>query len=159
MTEVKYPRLKVFAVFVLCPLVPGFVAGLVNFVLLLAHLTSNPRLLGEVRGGELLLMPVLAPLVTLLLFFLPFFGLALGVALMKVRRSAFSCIALSLIGGSLAMAWALLFIREVVNDIATARYSDYLLGLLLIFLAAAMTCWLTARLFLPQQDPGPVVAK
>ncbi|WOE77378.1 hypothetical protein RZO07_18795 [Pseudomonas protegens] len=159
MTEVKYPRLKVFAAFVLCPLVPGFVAGLVNFVLLLAHLTSNPRLLGEVRGGELLLMPVLAPLVTLLLFFLPFFGLALGVALMKVRRSAFSCIALSLIGGSLAMAWALLFIREVVNDIATARYSDYLLGLLLIFLAAAMTCWLTARLFLPQQGPGPAVVK
>ncbi|WP_260627464.1 hypothetical protein [Pseudomonas protegens] len=104
-------------------------------------------------------MPVLAPLVTLLLFFLPFFGLALGVALMKVRRSAFSCIALSLIGGSLAMAWALLFIREVVNDIATARYSDYLLGLLLIFLAAAMTCWLTARLFLPQQDPGHAVVK
>ncbi|MDP9517681.1 MULTISPECIES: hypothetical protein [Pseudomonas] len=34
-----------------------------------------------------------------------------------------------------------------------------LVTLLLIFLAAAMTCWLTARLFLPQQDPDPALAK
>ncbi|MDP4573009.1 MULTISPECIES: hypothetical protein [Pseudomonas] len=34
-----------------------------------------------------------------------------------------------------------------------------LVTLLRIFLAAAMTCWLTARLFLPQQGPGPAVAK
>ncbi|MCY7259949.1 hypothetical protein [Pseudomonas protegens] len=151
MTEAGYPRFKVFIVFLLCPLVPGLIAGLVNSVLLVAHVATHPRLIGEVRGGEILLMPLLAPLVVVLVFFLPLFGLALGVALLKVRRSAFNCNALALLGSGVATSWVLLFIREVVNYSEKARYGDYWPVLLLVFLAALMTCWSTARLFLPER--------
>lgn len=55
MTERRYPRFKVCMILILCPLVPGFVAGLINSVLLVAHIATHPRLLGEVRGAEILL--------------------------------------------------------------------------------------------------------
>ncbi|MGC5702724.1 hypothetical protein J4P02_21200 [Pseudomonas sp. NFXW11] len=148
-----YPRLKVFMAFILCPLVPGLIAGLVQVGLLLAHLASNPRLLGEVRGAEIMLMPLLAPVVAVLVFLLPLFCLALAVALIGVRRSVFSCRALGLIGGVVAISWVMLFIRAVVNDIATASYGDYLPGVVLLFVAATLTCWATARFFLPAAEP------
>lgn len=50
MTQASYPRGKVFMAFLLCPLIPGFIAGLVNSGLLVAHLATHPRLIGEVRG-------------------------------------------------------------------------------------------------------------
>lgn len=155
MTEVRYPRFKVFMSFILCPLVPGFVAGLINSVLLVAHMATHPRLIGEVRGGEILLMPLLMPLVAVLVFFLPLLGLALGASLLKVRRSARSCNALALLGAVLATGWVALFIREVVTHSARARYDDYWLGLFLVFLAALVTCWSTARLFLPPRLQEP----
>ena len=155
MTQASYPRGKVFMAFLLCPLIPGFIAGLVNSGLLLAHLASHPRLIGEVRGGEILLMPLLTPLLAFLVFLLPLFALALGVVLLKVRRSAFSCNALGLIGSVMMTGWVLLFIRAVVNGVARARYADYLPGMLLLLLTAAVTCWLTARCFLPAPDSPP----
>lgn len=156
MTPASYPRGKVFLAFLLCPLVPGFIAGLVNSGLMLAHLATHPRLIGEVRGGEILLMPLLTPLVAFLVFLLPMFVLALGVVLLKVRRSAFSCNVLALLGSVMVTGWVLLFIRAVVNGVERARYADYLPGMLLLWLAAAVTCWLTARCFLPSPDSPPV---
>lgn len=155
MTEVRYPRFKVFMIFILCPLVPGFVAGLINSVLLVAHIATHPRLIGEVHGAEILLMPLLTPLVAVVVFFLPLFGLALGVSLLKVRRSARSCNALALLGAVLATGWVSLFIHEVVTHSERARYEDYWLGVFVVFLAALVTCWSTARLFLPKKSMAP----
>lgn len=150
MSEKNYPRRKVFMTFFLCPLVLGFLAGIFKFFALLAHLTSTPRLLGEVRGAELLLMPVVAPLIAQVAFFLPFLGFALVVAWLKVSRTPWNCVVLSLAGGCLAILWSLLFITAVVRGVKGAQFTDYILELLLIFIASTATCWLAARFFLPE---------
>ncbi|WP_185752767.1 hypothetical protein [Pseudomonas fluorescens] len=150
MSEINYPRRKVFMAFFLCPLVLGFFAGIFKFVALLAHLASTPRLLGEVRGAELLLMPLVAPLIAQVAFFLPFLGFALMVAWLKVNRTPRNCVVLSLAGGCLAMLWALLFVTAVVRGVKSAQFSDYIFEMLMIFIASTATCWLVARFFLPE---------
>ncbi|MHC8298533.1 hypothetical protein [Pseudomonas sp. ZS1P83] len=150
MGELNYPRRKVFMAFFLCPLVLGFFAGIFKFVALLAHLASTPRLLGEVRGSELRLMPVVAPLIAQVVFFLPFLGFALVVAWLKVNRTPRNCVVLSLAGGCLAMLWALLFVTAVVRGVKSARFLDYIFEMLMIFIASTATCWLAARFFLPE---------
>ncbi|WP_433770603.1 hypothetical protein [Pseudomonas putida] len=151
MSEISYPRRKVFIAFFLCPLVLGFFAGIYKFVALLAHLVSTPRLLGEVRGGELLLMPVAVPLIAQVAFLPPFLVLALVIARMKVCRTSRSCVLISLAGGFLAMSWSLLFVVAVVRHVKNAQFSDYLFEMLIIFVATSVTCWLAARFFLPVQ--------
>ncbi|WP_347904659.1 hypothetical protein [Pseudomonas purpurea] len=150
MSEINYPRRKVFMAFFLCPLVLGFFAGIFKFVTLIAHLASNPRLLGEVRGAELLLMPVVAPLIAQVAFFLPFLGFALVVAWLKVNRSPRNCVVLSLVGGCLTTLWALLFITVVVRSVEGAQFSDYIIEMFMVFVASTATCWLAARFFLPE---------
>lgn len=150
MSEMNYPRRKVFLAIFFCPLVLGFFAGIFKFVSLLAHLANTPRLLGEVRGGELLLMPVVAPLIAQVAFFLPFLGFALVVAWLKVNRTPRNCVVLSLVGGCLAMLWALLFVAAVVRGVKSAQFSDYIFEMLMIFVASTATCWLAARFFLPK---------
>ncbi|MFJ7142000.1 hypothetical protein [Pseudomonas protegens] len=159
MSAAAYPRRRVFLAFFLCPLALGLVVGVLKFVTLLAHLVSNPRLLGEVRGGELMLMPLVGPLVAQVAFLLPFLVFALVVALLKVNRSPRTCAVLALVGGSLATLWALMFIAMVVRGVKKAQFADYQVEMLVLFVVASLICWLTARLFLPLQEPGPAVAE
>ncbi|WP_262382368.1 hypothetical protein [Pseudomonas protegens] len=158
MSAAAYPRRRVFMAFFFCPLVLGLVFGAFKFVTLLAHLASNPRLLGEVRGGELLLMPVLAPLVAQVAFLLPFLVFALGVTLLKVYHSPRACAVLALVGASVASLWALIFIALVVHGVKKAQFADYQVEMLVLFVAACLTCWLAASLFLPESNAGPGVA-
>lgn len=150
MSEVNYPHRKVFMAFFFCPLVLGFIAGIVKFVALLAHLASTPRLLGEVRGAELLLIPVVAPLIAQVAFLLPFLGFALMVSLMQVSRTPRNCVILSMAGGCLATLWALLFVAAVVRGVKSAQFSDYIFEMLMVFVASTVTSWLVARFFLPE---------
>lgn len=150
MKRSMYPRHKVFIAFFLCPLVLGFIAGVIKFMAVIVHLTSNPRLLGEVRGGELLLMPLMAPLIAQLLFLLPFLGFSLVVSLMRVRRTSRNCVLLALIGGGLSALWALLVLVVVARGVSNLQLSDYL-EILMLFFASAVTCWLAARFFLPER--------
>jgi len=46
--------------------------------------------------------------------------------------------------------WVLLFISNVVQNIKGAQYSDYVIEVLILFVASMATCWLTAYLFLPE---------
>lgn len=154
---IGYPRRRVFLGFFFCPLVAGLVAGLYQFVALLAHLASNPRLIGEVRGGELMLVPILAPLMAQLLFLLPALGLALTVMLLKVRRSPRACGVLALVGGSLAALWVLPLIALVVRHSGKVGFSDYQLELLVLFGLGALTCGLAALCFLPGRHLGSPV--
>lgn len=72
MSGIIYPRHKVFLAFFLCPLVLGFIAGIIRTVAVVAELVNNPKLLGSVRGIELLLMPFLTPLFIQLAYFCRF---------------------------------------------------------------------------------------
>ncbi|RON21742.1 hypothetical protein BK663_27720 [Pseudomonas lini] len=138
--------------FFLCPLVLGFIAGIIRTVAVLAELVSNPKLLGSVRGAELLLMPFLTPLLIQLAFFLPFLGYALAIALIKVNKTPRSCMVVSFLGSCIATSWVLLFISNVVQNIKGAQYSDYIIELLMLFVASMATCWLTAHFFLPEES-------
>ncbi|MDI3274835.1 hypothetical protein [Pseudomonas sp. AL03] len=151
MSGVIYPRRKVFLAFFLCPLVLGFIAGIIRTVAVLAELVSNPKLLGSVRGAELLLMPFLTPLLIQLAFFLPFLGYALAIALIKVKKTPRNCMVVSFLGSCIATSWVLLFISNVVQNIKGAQYSDYVVELLILFVASMATCWLTAHFFLPEE--------
>ena len=152
MSGVIYPRRKVFLAFFLCPLVLGFIVGIIRTVAVLAELVSNPKLLGSVRGAELLLMPFLTPLLIQLAFFLPFLGYALAIALIKVNKTPRSCMVVSFLGSCIATSWVLLFISNVVQNIKGAQYSDYIIELLMLFVASMATCWLTAHFFLPEES-------
>lgn len=150
MSEVVYPRRKVFLAFFLCPLMLGFIVGIVRTVAVLTELVSNPKLLGSVRGGELLLMPFLTPLLIQLAFFLPFLGYALVIVLIKVKKTSLNCMVVSFFGSCVAVSWVLLFISNVVQNIEGARYSDYVVEILVLFITSMATCGLTAYLFLPE---------
>lgn len=150
MSRIIYPRRKVFLAFFLCPLVLGFIAGVIRTVAVLAELVNNPKLLGSVRGAELLLMPFLTPILIQIVFFLPFLGYALAIALIKVKKTSRNCIAVSFFGSCITMLWVLLFISNVVQNIKGAQYSDYVIELLMLFVASMATCWLTAYFFLPE---------
>lgn len=152
MSGVIYPRRKVFLAFFLCPLVLGFITVIIRTVAVLAELVSNPKLLGSVRGAELLLMPFLTPLLIQLAFFLPFLGYALAIALIKVKKTPHNCIVVSFLGSCIATSWVLLFISNVVQNIKGAQYSDYVIELLILFVASMATCWLTAHFFLPEES-------
>ena len=147
MSAIKYPRRKVFFVFLLCPFVLGFFAGIYKFVTLLAHLVSAPSVLGEVRGLELFFMPIIAPFIAQLAFFPPFLGFALVIAWMKVSRTSRSCVVISLVGGSIAMFWGLLFVMVIVSGVRRAQFSDYFPEMAMIFFSSIITCWLAARFF------------
>ncbi|EJM56742.1 hypothetical protein [Pseudomonas sp. GM48] len=99
MSKVSYPRRKVFFAFFFCPLMLGLIVGVVKFVALLVHLASNARLMGEVRGTELVLMPIAAPLIAQVVFLLPFLGFAALIALKKIHRTTRNCVVISLTGG------------------------------------------------------------
>jgi uncharacterized membrane protein len=77
----------------------GLIVGVVKFVALLVHLASNARLMGEVRGTELVLMPIAAPLIAQVVFLLPFLGFAALIALKKIHRTTRNCVVISLTGG------------------------------------------------------------
>lgn len=151
MSVENYPRRKVFTVFFLCPFVLGFFAGIFKFFALLVHLGNNPRLLGEVRGLELILMPVVAPVIAQLAFLPPFLVFALIIAWVKVNRTSRNCMLVSVSGGFVATAWALLFVAAVVNHTETARLSDYGLEMATIFFGSVVACWVAARFFLPDE--------
>ncbi|EJM86516.1 MULTISPECIES: hypothetical protein [unclassified Pseudomonas] len=150
MSEIIYPRRKVFLAFFLCPLMLGFIAGIIRTVTVLTELVSNPKLLGSVRGAELLLMPFLTPLLIQLAFFLPFLGYALVIVLIKVKKTLRNCMVVSFFGSCVAASWVFLFISNVVQNIKGAQYSDYVVELLVLFAASMATCWLTAHFFLPE---------
>ncbi|MBV4458792.1 hypothetical protein KVG96_12595 [Pseudomonas sp. COR58] len=154
MIKARYPRGKVFLAFFLCPMVVGGIAGVIKTVTVFAHLIDTPKLLGEVRGGELLLMPFLAPFLAQLVFCLPFLFFALAIALMRVRKTALNCLLVALAGAGVAAGWMFWFVLLVVrnNDINGGEISDYWLELSVSFLASMASCWLAARTFLPQQD-------
>jgi hypothetical protein len=153
-SDSAYPRRKVFLAFFLCPFVLGGIAGAIKTFALLAHLVSSPRLLGEVRGGELIMMPFLTPFLAQLVFFVPFFLFALTIALLRIRKTTLSCLLVALAGAGVATGWVLWFVLLVVNDkdIKGGGIADYLFDLLLVFLASMVTCWLAARFFLPLMD-------
>lgn len=143
-----YPRLKVFWAFLLCPMVPGFIAGIVKTIAAIAHLAMNPRLIGE-AGPELMVMPLLAPFLALLVYLVPFLLFASLIAWMKIERIRRNCTMISLAGAGIATLWVAPFIVAVVRDVDGASYPDYALGLTVLFAAAMTTCWLTAYFFLP----------
>jgi len=150
----KYPRLKIFLAFFLCPLVPGFIGGIVKTLATIAHLAMNPRLMGEVVGGELMLMPFLGPVLAQVVFLVPFLLFPLVIVAMKVKRTNRACSVIALSGASLATLWVIPFVIAMVRDIERARFSDEVFGLVVLFVTALATCWLTARFFLP--DPAVV---
>ncbi|MBK5530647.1 hypothetical protein JFT86_27315 [Pseudomonas sp. TH06] len=154
MSHTEYPRRRVFLAFLLCPFVLGFVGGVIKTITLLAHLVNTPKLLGEVRGGELVLMPFLAPFLAQLIFFLPFLFFATVITLLRVRRTAMSCFLVALSGASIATGWVLCFVLLVVRDtdIKGGGVSDYLIELSGVFFASLATCWFAARLFLPRKS-------
>ncbi len=152
MSEVKkYSRLKVFLAFLLCPLVPGFIASIIKTLAMIFHLTMNPRLMGEVVGRELMLMPFLGPLLAEVIFLVPFLVFAMVIALMKVKRTNRACSVIALAGAALAILWVPPFVLAVVSDVKGATFSDEMFGMVVLFVTAMATCWLTARFFLP--DP------
>ncbi|WP_432216916.1 hypothetical protein ACREYJ_16010 [Pseudomonas kribbensis] len=152
MSEVKkYPRLKVFLAILLCPLVPGFIASIIKTLATIFHLTMNPRLMGEVVGGELMLMPFLGPLLAEVIFLVPFLVFAMVIALMKIKRTNRACSVIALAGAALAILWVTPFVLAVVSDVKGATFSDEMFGMVVLFVTAMATCWLTARFFLP--DP------
>jgi hypothetical protein len=145
----KYPRLKVFLAFLLCPLVPGFIASIIKTLATIFHLAMNPRLMGEVVGGELMLMPFLGPLLAEVVFLVPFLLFAMVIALMKVKRTGRSCSVIALSGAALATLWVTPFVLALVSDVNGANFSDEMFGMVVLFVTAMATCWLTARFFLP----------
>ena len=151
MIAIKYPRRKVFSVFFFCPFVLGVFAGIYKFFTLLAHLVSNPGLLGEVKGVELLVMPIVTPFIAQVVFLPPFLGFALIIAWMRVGRTSRNCVLISLLGGFVAMLWMLLFVVVIVRNVKGAQFSDYFFEMAMIFFASIATCWLAARFFLPDE--------
>ncbi|WP_282357011.1 MULTISPECIES: hypothetical protein [Pseudomonas] len=152
LSELSYPRLKVFLAFLFCPLVPGFIAGIIKTIATLAHVAMNPRLIGEVAGAQLLLMPFLAPLLAQAIFLLPFLIFSAVIALMKINRTQRNCTVIALSGACLATLWVVPFIYAVLHDAKGADIAEELIGLATLFATAIASCWLTARLFLP--DPA-----
>ncbi|UQS16683.1 hypothetical protein [Pseudomonas sp. HS6] len=152
MNEVKYPRLKVFLAFLLCPLVPGFIASIIKTLATIFHLAMNPRLMGEVVGGELMLMPFLGPVLAEAVFLVPFLLFAMVIALMKVKRTSRACSVIALSGAVLATLWVTPFVLAVLSDVKGASFSEEISGMVVLFVTAMATCWLTARFFLP--DPA-----
>ncbi len=150
-SDVSYPRLKVFLAFLLCPLAPGFIAGLFKTIATVAHLAMNPRLMGEVAGAELMLMPFLGPVLAQVVFLVPFLLFSLVIASMKVKRTSRACSVIALSGAVLATLWVTPFIVAVVRDVESAKFSDEIFGMVVLFVTSMATCWLTARFFLP--DP------
>lgn len=159
MNAIKYPRRKVFTAFFFCPLVLGFFAGIYKFITALAHLVSNPKLLGEVRGGELLFIPIAAPIIAQVAFLPPFLGFALVIAWMKVNRTSRNCVLVSLLGGFIAMLWVLLFVMSIVNSVKSAQFSDYFFEMIMIFLTSMATCWLAARFSLPDEKTASLLTE
>lgn len=148
--KTAYPRLKVFLMFLLSPVVPGFIAGLVKTFTTIAHIAMNPRLIGEVAGAQLMLMPFLAPVLAFLIFLIPFLFFSAVIALTKVLKTPRACMLIALSGASLATLWVMPFILAVVLDHDGAAFSDYAGGIAVLFLTSMATCWLTARLSLPE---------
>ncbi|MBV4458841.1 hypothetical protein KVG96_12845 [Pseudomonas sp. COR58] len=157
----NYPRLKVFLAFLLCPLVPGFIAGIVKTVATVAHLAMNPRLIGEV-GPELMMMPFLAPVLALLIFIVPFLLFSSAIAGLKVTRTVRACATVALVGACVATLWVVPFVVAVFRDDPRGDGLEYALELAVLFAVSTATCWLTARFFLPEPvslevDSGPGV--
>ncbi|HEX4552162.1 hypothetical protein [Pseudomonas sp.] len=154
MSKTGYPHRRVFLAFLLCPFVLGFIGGIIKTITLLAHLVNTPKLLGEVRGGELVLMPLLAPFLAQLIFLLPFLILAGAISLLKIRRTTANCSRVALAGASVATGWVFCFVLLVVfdKDIKGGGISDYLMELSVVFFASLATCGFAARLFLPQEN-------
>lgn len=154
MSELKYPRRKVFSVFFFCPFFLGLLAGIYKFFSLLAHLVNNPKLFGEVRGLELFLMPILAPVVSQLAFLPPFLIFAVVIAWMKVCRTSRNCVFVSLLGGLIATFWMLLFVVIIEGRVKSSQFSDYISEMAIVFFTSSVMCWFAARFFLP--DPTMV---
>ncbi|WP_426204238.1 hypothetical protein [Pseudomonas sp. TWP3-1] len=150
MNKAAYPRLKVFLIFLFCPAVPGFIAGIVKTFATIAHIAMNPRLIGEVAGAQLMLMPFLAPVLAVLIFLIPFLFFSAVIALTKVMKTPRACMLIALSGASLATLWVMPFILAVVREHDGAAVSDYAWEIVVLFLTSMATCWLTARLSLPE---------
>lgn len=115
MYKSSYPRRKVFFALFLCPLIFGFFIAVVRFIYFLVWLISAPQLLGEVSGGELILMPLLVPLIAQLGFMLPFLAFAMLVSSIGIYKSPRSCLVIALVGGGLAICCLLLPWRLVLR--------------------------------------------
>lgn len=98
-----------------------------------------------------MLMPFLGPLLAEAVFLLPFLLFAMVIALMKVKRTSRSCSVIALSGAALATLWVTPFVLAAVSDVEDATFSDEMFGMVVLFVTAMATCWLTARFFLP--DP------
>ena len=148
-TEQKYPRWKVFLTLLFCPLFVGFAAIPVLLVRQLAALFSQPRLLGEVRGGEVLVGLMMTPLVVELVFLIPFLVFALWVSLRKTRLSSRqSWYRLAIAGGGLSTLWTLA-LAVAINASAKKPVIDYSWWIAVLFVVSTLAVGLLTKLVLP----------
>ncbi|APC15418.1 hypothetical protein BLL42_06640 [Pseudomonas frederiksbergensis] len=159
MSNGRYPSMRVFTVFVLCPLLTGFVVGIVALIVTIFHLVSNPRLLGEVRGAESMLVLVMAPLMAELVFIIPFSVFGFFVVVQKVRKTASALRAISIIGGSVASLWGLLIILVINGGGQKTYISGYGFLLVAVFFVAMLFTGFSAYFVLPEKNTISVLER
>ena len=84
MSDFLYPRRKVFFALFLSPLIVGLFAGGIEVLLSIRDFVGNPRLLGVVSRTEIILMPLVTPVLIQLVYTPPFLVYAVAVVLFKV---------------------------------------------------------------------------
>lgn len=151
MSDVLYPRRKVFFALFLSPLIVGLFAGGIEVLLSISDFVGNPRLLGVVSRTEIILMPLVTPALIQLVYTPPFLVYAVAVVLFKVKKSPRNCFFVALVGSVLATIWSFLLVVGVVETVVGAKYSNYSIGLLVLFFFVLAICWFAAVYSLPEK--------
>ncbi|AIR88836.1 hypothetical protein [Pseudomonas cremoricolorata] len=152
-----YPRRKVFFAFLLCPFFAGL--ALVPFILIsvMVAVFSKPKLIGEVRAGELFSLFLVMPLLAQLLFLIPAFVIGLWISMRKVEGCRRNYLTIALAGAGVALGWSLAMLLIISSGREEGGVVEQMLSLLPGFVMSAVTLGLTAFWFLPKRLSGEAV--
>ncbi|WP_273820421.1 hypothetical protein [Pseudomonas asplenii] len=154
MNDGRYPRLKIFMIFLFCPLFVGVAVAPVIFISMLIDLVTKPNLMGEVRGAENFMVLVVVPLILEALLFFPFMVLALYLVIKKIKKNRRVVLTAAIFGGGLSVVW-LRFLIFVVSDYGKKPlFVDNGVFLIGAFFVMALGAGLAAFWFLPGKLHG-----
>lgn len=150
MSGTRYPAVKVFFAFLLCPLFAGLAAVPFMLLKMLIEVFTNPRLIGEVRGLEVFSLFFSMPILAQIIFFIPALVLALVITFLKVRGSRSAYLRISLASAVVAGLWTVWVFFAVISNLDSYRMVETLMPGLLGFLFGGVSMGLAAFWFLPK---------
>lgn len=149
----KYPTMKIFLVFLLCPFFAGLIIGPISLIIMLIGLFSDARLLGQVRGGEAFSILLTAPFFAELVFFVPSLVFACCISFVKPAKSFKVCRNVSICGAVVASLWMFLADCYLLRNSSGYSFMGSVFPASIAFFGGALVTGLLSYWTLPKYSP------